>query len=260
MPAHLVAYRTSIATGTTAQRVDAITDGVIPIRGGIAFARLVPSTDFFLVAAAAVGGSVTSVRVYTDSMRPVGYDYIRPINRGGGTLFSDNPKLQTLFDTPLRLRGSEEIRVEATQNSGADQVVHCLLWLADGLEPFPAGVEARWIRYTDGTTVTANQWTRLSALTFEQSLATGRYAVLGLEHFSTNGQAARLIFENQSARPGVMALSGSNVGLNRNHAAFYDGSFGVLGYFHSSSLPLIEVLCDAADASAEGYLRIAKIG
>lgn len=271
MPSHLLAYyNSSVATSLT--DVPALTDGVIPVSNfGITAIppRAQPADDLHLVAAAAVSSTLQRVRVYTDAMRPFGPLYVRPPQASGaavGPLFPENPRLMTLFHTPILLPRSEQIHMEAVTGAPGGEPFLCLLWVASHLQPFPAaGTDLRWVRYTNTDTVAANAWFRLTSAntTFEQSLPGGTYAVLGMEHFSASAQAARLAFAGQSERPGVIAMNGGGgfAGgvTGRNHSAFYDGSFGVFGQFQNGNWPGIEVLCNGADTSAEGYLLVAKV-
>ncbi len=271
MPAHVVAYfNSSVSTSLT--DVQALTDGVIPVSNfGISAIppRAQPADDLHLIAAAAASSTVQRARVYTDGMRPFGPHYIRPAQASGagvGPLFPDNPRLMTLFHTPILLPRSEQIHVEAVTAAAVGEPFVCLLWVASQLQPLPAaGTDVRWIRYTNTDTVSPNGWFRLTSANtaFEQSLPGGVYAVMGMEHFSATAQAARLVFAGQSERPGVIAMNsagGAAGGVTgRNHPAFYDGSLGVFGQFQNGNWPGIEVLCNGADTSAEGYLWVAKV-
>jgi len=114
-----------------------------------------------------------------------------------------------------------------------------------------------FLRWTVTATAVANAWTLISPVTYEQQLPFGKYSVLDSEHNSTNAIAHRLTFDQQYERPGMLSFA---TGLGRTPYRISYGAFGELGRFHTTNLPRVEVLCNAADTAHEGYIHCVKVG
>lgn len=112
------------------------------------------------------------------------------------------------------------------------------------------------LRGTSTVAAIANQWSLLSAITWIDTLPVGRYAVTGGVVASTNAQAFRVRFQNQIDRPG--GLSQVSEFLDQNYM-FLDGGLGEWGQFDNYAMPLVEVLCNGADASHVILLDITRL-
>lgn len=160
---------------------------------------------------------------------------------------------------PIELTPGERLGLETLNNPGSAEDQFTVLWTADGpiQQVDPKG--GHWIRaITAASALTANTWgTR--TLTLDENLLAGEYDVLGLRVLSTSLIAARLAFNNQVNKPGVL---GADARTDIPHASFaYPGSWGVLGRFHTDNLPSIELLVDAADNEVQPvdlYVRKAR--
>lgn len=283
MSFHVAAFMPSaVLTGIPSEQdVAAVTDTYLPLSG----TRLYLEREFRVLAALSACGveggglspSVTRARIFTPSLAPLLAGLIRPLsatgNGAGSMAIPNDPlSLMTLLHSPLRV-GPEELGIRAvvpvTQTS-VDRAVG-LVWLTDKPDfSIPAsaggGLGAFWVRFTTGVAgATAfNVW-QSGALALDQSLPGGQYAVIGMDFNGAGGSsgqsnaiAARLIFNTQTMRPGVVAQNGFSY---RNHSIFYNGALGVWGVFSNTSPPGIEVLCASATATtAEGYLQLIKIG
>ncbi len=102
------------------------------------------------------------------------------------------------------------------------------------------------------------EW-KSATYTFEDTLAAGCYAVVGMELQSTNTLAARLTFDNQVVRPGAV---GTEKAGQRTANIFYDGSLGEWGRFESYSPPRLEVFAvtSATLTSFAGALQVVYLG
>lgn len=141
---HTVALTTS-SLGTTYTAIPGVLDSIFPPSGnGI----LLPS-DLWLVAGYASSATMQRARVTAPSLLRVGYPSLRPVQQSPKGAPVPDPNFATFLDRPLRLRGSESIGVEGVCAAGSERAV-AFLWIADQLEPAPAG-EAFSLRFTSAT-------------------------------------------------------------------------------------------------------------
>ncbi|MCB9739192.1 MAG: hypothetical protein H6747_07985 [Deltaproteobacteria bacterium] len=196
-------------------------------------------------------------RVHAASLLKVAYPSITPIqsaNASGG-----DPNVQDLRDMPVVFNRDEALGVDFCASSGAATgTQRALLMFAENIEPVPEG-DAFWIRGSDATTTpTADRWSTLAALTWENDpLPEGIYAIIGFVHIGPQGAVgARLVLVGRSHRPGTISVESST---ERTHRIFYEGSLGVMGTFTAYAPPNIEVF-GPADTGHEVYLRVIRIG
>lgn len=148
--------------------------------------------------------------------------------------------------------------------AGDDRAATILVWLGDG--NYNAGNLAmagmHTIRATAAIAATAlgNAW-GAGAITFEQALPAGVYAVLGMKVFGATIIAGRLIFPNQGARPGCIGYATPLTGVGAiENPMFRNGNLGIWGSFTHTSPPQLEIIAAAADTAQEVYLDVVKIG
>lgn len=254
MAFHTVAYGSSI-DNTEDVDVPAINELSMTISNG----HFYPSRDLWVVGAYANSPTLTRARINTNTLKLQSAPYIRPFDAATGALPKDNPNFMFLGNRPLRVKALEEIQVQATAAPAVTEACIFLLWLADQIEHLDI-VDDYWIRFTSSTDLVSannNKWTQI-AVTFDQSLGSGTYAVIGMEFSSTTAQAARLQFDDQAFRPGVLA---QNAKSRRTHASFYEAAYGVWGRFRNVTPPRVEVLATGNDAAdtMEGYLRVVRV-
>lgn len=249
VPFHTIAWRESIAD-ITADDISVVADSIMTVQNG----HFVPQRDMFLLYASYQAAGATRARLISPSLRQITTPWIRPtavaIVQGVESHVAD------YRSNPLRIKGLEELQLEAFQTTGGAAVVVSVAALADGMmQPMPAG-DVYTMRGTAAATLTAGAWT-LGTVTWQDTLPAGNYACVGLQYFGTTGLAARLIFEDQFWRPGCI---GAGLVTSQQHPMFSKGGLGVWGRFNANRMPSIEFLGNAADTAQEVYLDFIRTG
>ena len=238
-----VAANTAALIVTAETDLATVADPMLAVFNGHWFPQDPPQ----LIFAAAMGPYLARARIQTPTLGLMTTPFIR------GMMLSAVPtspaSLANYYMNPLQLKAQEEIIVQVTDNAITSSQDTVLLGLQFGPNP-PANGSIYTMRGTATTAATANKWTQLT-MTWQNQLPQGRYAAVGMQHQSTNAQAARLIFLGQYYRPGCMSLANlQDVG----HPMFRMGYMGQWGVWNNNIMPNIEVLCNGADASHEVYL------
>lgn len=245
---HTAAYFASLGAVTDAD-VPVISDDILPQTNSHHF----PSRDMKLICAYVSGVTLVRAKIVTPKTRQYGFQYIEPVN--AALLPATDPAFTSWYDFPFMLNKEEEVAVQATESAVGPNNIYAVIWVADQLEPVAPG-DAFWIRVTSSTAAVASAWTTLTS-TFDVNLPQGLYDVVGLRHESTNSIAARLIFENQYLRPGVLGGVDSSF---KQPWEFRTHKLGRFGSFRTNSLPRIQVLANAADASHVWYMQVIRRG
>lgn len=249
---HVIAFAESYAAAPTSyDAMDAVSDGVFSRAS--ATGLYVPA-GMKLVAAFGSFGVYPNprFRINAPSMLKVGYPQILPLAQQPG---SDDPNFQVLLDRPILFPSNEVVGVDAVAaTSAAVQAGHALLFFAKEIAPLPPG-DAFWIRGSASTATTPGSWSGLD-LTWDVTLPEGTWAIIGFSHVCSNGVAARLVFPGSSYRPGTLTV-GSTV--QRTHAAFLEGKFGVFGQFAAFAPPSVEALTASAATDHQVFIRVVRV-
>ena len=247
MPFHTSAF--FVALGNTANtNVPPIQDGII----AIANSHLLPQRDYDILFAAISAVTLTRARMVSPTNRQITLPFIRPIN--AALLPPTDPNVADYRENPFRINALEEFSIEATDSAAGPNNCTAIVGLAESFEPVPRG-NIFTLRGTSVTAAVANVWTQL-ATTWDDALPAGQYAVVGMSAIATNQLAARLIFENQVARPGSLGVVAE---ANRNHAMFVKGGLGTWGRFMSTRMPVVEVLNNGTDNAHTVYLDLIRL-
>lgn len=246
---HLAAYTASV--GQTANTdIAALTDSVLTISNG--HFRLTDSMQ--LLAAYAQSATILRARLDSPTLRLPGNPYIRPVNVGAVPI--STPRILDLSSNPIALPPREEIALQLTSGLACGtEVATGLIWVSPGYVPAPPG-KIQWVRITSTTAAVAAKWTNV-ALTFETSLPSGYWSVVGLNYQATHAIAARLIFPGMVWRPGY--LGNAALGDQPMYEAF-NGAFGECGRFVNDNPFQIEVLNTTTDNAHEFYVGIVQVG
>jgi hypothetical protein len=198
------------------------------------------------------GATVTRARINTASLRLRGFPQLIPFN--AALLPGDFTDIMDVREWPLMLRAMEDLRVDIT--NGAAETDAVVVAVSKPGNPLNVNMrDIRYIRFTASVTAVAANWSTVGAISFQDVLEGGRYAVYGAHVMGANIIAARFLFTNQTYRPGVIAV---NAAGQKERDLFY-GGMGLYGYFDTYQFPQIETLESAAGASTiEGHLLVSK--
>jgi hypothetical protein len=247
MPFHLLAYGAA-SVANTMTNLAGLVDQVMT-RAQTSNAYLLP-VKMQLMCAVGMGATLSRIQVTSPTLRQVNVLNIRPpipaLQPASGSL------VHWLGEQPLMLPALEEIQ-PAALDTAAERVTF-LMWVADQLLPVPPG-PIMTIRATSTTAAVANTWTLL-AMTLDNALPAGQYALVGSQVISTTGIAHRFQIPGQLLRPGVMS---HQLLSDIQDFRLATRRLGAYGNFVQTALPQCEVLCTAADASHEIYLDIVPL-
>jgi hypothetical protein len=190
----------------------------------------------FLIGAGALIADATGLRaqIQSPSLRTLANLDIEPIVQAA--VFGSPPEELLFPDTPVPLTADEALNFFCVNNVAAC-VNYGLAWLSDGpLQP----VKGRMFSVAAASAIAqaAGVWTN-GNLVLGQVLPAGRYQVVGFRARSANAVAARLVFPEQIARPGVPVVNA--IGDLDPWWSRY-GYPGVLGEFDANVPPTVDVL------------------
>lgn len=213
----------------------------------------VPEYASMLVGAYAIGANVTRAQLQSPSLRRILNYEIRPVNVGAEPL---SPPVTGLFNgSAIQLDVDEQLQAHMAEDAAGASAVTILVWLSDaGLAPIDG--EIFTVRVTNATTLVANTWTN-GALTFDQVLPVGKYAIVGARFESAGLVAFRFLFQGQTARPGGL---GCDAAADLEMKGQRGGGWGSWGEFNSTNPPTVDFLSISADTSQVGLLDLIKVG
>jgi hypothetical protein len=249
MSFHLALYNSN-ATQNVDTDLAAVSDNILTIVNG----HFLPQRPCELLFSAAASTNLARARVETPTLRQLARPFIRPVSGAVGWGYPQ--RIDDMRDVAVQLRATEEIQMYGFQTGAAAEQVFGAIGLGFGGYSRPAG-SVSTMRGTSTTAAGVRSWTQLGSISWTDTLPQGVYAVVGLEVQSATAIAARVIFEQQSLRPGSLSIQSLGTGVDE---MFRNGGMGEWGRFNSYALPNIEVFCNAADAAHEIYLDLIKVG
>lgn len=277
MPFHAEIYTSSIASGanTFAQVTGLFAGSVLAAQNnGFTVISDLP----FLHSVIGVGSHMTHVRAQANSMLPMPYITIDPVNRGGTA--ESPPRAWDISQAPRRLRDTEEFDIFAAQNSGGSETEYVLVQWCDGppvavpvqLNPAQIATAALTpgqfvtVHATGTTTLTASAWTQVS-LTLDQTLPAGYYGIIGSRFFSATGIFARWypVTGNNSRRPGGICVQAyDQMDMWGQRAIPWGGRvlapWGIWLTFYQNVLPKVEFFATSADIAQEVDIDLVFLG
>jgi len=206
------------------------------------------------------GDNLSELRLDSPSMRKLANLRVAPVcdealpltrasqdvNEGGTATYTivsrdvdPNPFFHNYTKAPRELDVSEALNALCINGGDVDEWV--LVWLGDGIEDVPDGVQFT-VECTVSVSGVAGQWVN-GALTFEQTLPAGRYSIIGMRAQASNAVAARLLFQDLAHRPGVLVVTDDGYPDIKD---FRMGGFGAFGEFEHTTPPSIDILANAS--------------
>jgi len=205
-----------------------------------------------LLGCVAIGANVTRAQIQAPSLRRIINLEVDPLNVNAEPL---SPPLAAMpLPSPLPLDVGEQLQAYMSEDATGASQVTILAWLVDkAIEPVSADIYS--VRVTAATTLVAYTWTN-AALTFDQVLPVGRYAIVGANFQSAGLLAFRFLFQAYTPRPGGLGRdAASDLALPGQRR----GGWGVWGDFHSTTPPTVDFLSISADTSEVGVLDLVKL-
>lgn len=214
---------------------------------------VVPADAPNLIGYYALGPNVDRAQLVAPSLRRRYPVEISPVDIGAEPA---SPSYPVMFpESPIALDPSEALDAQAAESGVGATRATVLAWLSDGPIARYQGGEIFPIRATNASTLAANAWTN-GALTLNDTLPAGRYAVVGMQAESAGLQAARLVFTEQGPRPGVI---GRDAASDQGWLGFIDGRLGIWGEFQHDVPPTVDFLSNSADTSQVVILYLVKV-
>lgn len=214
----------------------------------------VPSWAPNVGGAYACGVTPVQAQLRSPSIRNIFNQNIVPM---GGAVAPGSPQfILDRFSNPIPLVAAEPIEALIMAGAGA-QVNTIIAWFCDG--PIaPVKGDIRTILATGSAAGVAHTWTN-TILTFQDTLPSGQYQLVGIQAYSTTMQAVRALIPGQFGRPGTLGMQAQT---DIPYVNFIDGGLGVWGTFMHDNPPTLDVLCNAADAANTMffYLDVIYIG
>jgi len=246
---HLAAYYESLDPAGALTKIAAVPDQAVRTDGNDI---VVPQGISNLVAEAALSAATgpSYAQVQSPSLRQLANQDVGPIV--SGVTFGSNPSVMQHFTTPRPLKAAESINFAISATGGAAAVNYGLIWLADGaLSPVQGNIFT--VRATGSAALAAGEWVN-SSLTFDSTLPSGTYNVVGMRLVGANLVAGRLVFVGGQYRAGVPAV---NAVGNREFDPSRYGRMGSFGVFDVNQPPTLDCL-GVTDASQTVFLDVIK--
>lgn len=192
--------------------------------------------NYRVLGAFVMGANVTAARINAPSLRQLALPEIYPA-LASATVTSRPPFVDYNQQGPIIMQ-NEAVVIETSNGGGAPAVVHGALWITDRFTPAPGG-QIFTLVATATITLVAGAWT-LGTLTFNQTLPTGEFTVVGMECIFPTSSIARLVFPGQNQwRPGCLIdLAYGNM---VQPSYFRMGRMGMFGKFRNTAQPQVEV-------------------
>ena len=197
------------------------------------------------------------MRVDGPSIRRLGRWEVTGFN-GGADADAEPDSPQVVHDyrvNPLPLVRDERLNCEADYNPTLVEAAWLLFWLTDTPIVPVVGKQIRTVRVTTAVTLTLGAWTNTS-MTFADPIPVGRYQIVGARFQAAGLVAARFLFRESAARPGVLCVDDEN---DQQSPIFRYGGLGVLGEFESIAAPSVDFLSISADTNPSGVLDLIQI-
>lgn len=245
---HTFAYSGSLAQ-TPNVDVPAVIDDVLTISNNH---FIIPTPRKLFVGYA---GSATLTLAELNCAKFRQYAPIRILPWNVGALPANNPNVFDASQLSIQLPTNEEI--QAICSSGIATGSETVFLLFNVYSQYQTPPQGTVYSYHGVSTTTTNvgSWTTVTT-TWDTTLGSGVYGVIGGTVADAGGVGWRIIFPEQSDRPGGLCVGSL---ANRSWPGFRSGGGGLLGTFQSLALPSIQILAATATSTRDVTLDIVKI-
>jgi len=248
MPFTLVGWHESIDASAALTKIAALPDPHIRVEGNNI---IVPSLNQ-LCFVYAIGSGLYRAQLDSPSLRRFLLYDIAPVDTGAEPGMYYNIQSLLRFNSPYPLDVNEPLSCSVL-NAGLNWTT-VFVWLSDGAIT-PIIGDFLTVRATGSTTLTAYEWTNV-AITFDQTLPAGRYAVVGMRYRGANAIAARLVVPGYAWRPGCIGIDGYG---EAPIPIFRNGGLGNWGEFEHNTPPTVDCFARAADTAQYFYFDLLKV-
>ena len=248
---HTLGYEQSIDPANAFVAINAIREEMYFVNG-VDF-RIPTALPFIVGAAATINdASLVRAQLASPSLRVLANLDIEPVVQA--LVFGSPPEAIYHPEAPNPVTPDEALNFLVQSDPAAAAIHRGLVWLADGpLQPVTGNIFT--VRATSAITLVTGTWVN-GNLSFAQTLPAGQYQVVGLRARGTNLVAARLVFPEQMARPGVAAVNA--IGDLDPYWPRY-GRMGVWGQFPHTNPPTIGCL-GVTDSTQVHLIDLLRVG
>lgn len=246
---HLVAYKRTGVAGETDADMAAVQDVWLTISNS----HFVLMEPMRLLMAYGLGTTLDRLKISTPSLRTISLPYIVPIEPVAAV--PDLPAVAIFQDHELILPPIDEIALLESNTDAGAQTYTAMVWLGFGPDRNTAPGPVYTVRATGTITAVTGAWTQ-GAITLDQTLPAGTYAIVGMSVIGTNLMAARLALPKYKHRPGCLARTAV---ANDDRSYWRMGRMGILGDFDSIAQPQLDIYALGANTAQTVYLDLVKI-
>ena len=250
---HLAAFYAAVTDSTNNQAVAGVLDGALPYDSSSRFLYSEPQQ---VLAAFAMGDAILAARINAPSLRNFLLPSISPIEVAA--VPASSPGMAWYGQNGPRLLATEGVCVEVSVGVQTIDTAYAAIWSTPKFVPAPLG-PIFTARATSTITTVVGSWV-LGSFAFEQTLPSGRYAVVGMHATGATSALCRIIFPGGTTlRPGVIVMPNADAVILSQ--PFRYGAMGLWGTFINTAQPQVELLgTSAASIALTLFLDLVKIG
>jgi len=213
----------------------------------------IPDFSSMLCGAFGIGVNLTRFQLQSPSLRRVINYEVAPLNYLATPM--NPPHFSDFFQNPIQLDVSEQMQAYTAEDGAGATRMNAFVLLGDGkVDQITDPIFT--VRVTAGTTLTAYAWTN-SAVTFDQVLPVGNYAIVGARFWSAGLLAFRFLLQGQTPRPGGIGQIDNKTAVPNGQRY---GGWGNWGVFNSTTPPTVDFISGSADTSEVGVIDLIAVG
>lgn len=186
------------------------------------------------------------------SIRRIGRIYLAPMDYVMSS-YQRPYSINWFGDRGVTLMEGEHLNALCQGAVATDWYTTVGVWLADKIEPLPAGEIYTIKASVTGKSFTRGAWVTTGALTWTPDLPVGRYAIVGARVYTLYHSLFRFVFLDAPNRPGGKSIAEDVLCTDQIQRK---GGMGVWGFFTQDQEPTMEILNMYTTAPTEMYARI----